>query len=396
MKICSLSIFLIVVVIFSSLMFVNSLSVAPTGYPCDKNSNCLTYSNHENDGCYWRTMTCQDCGKGACASNDNLCFRNSEINTRTNQLCYNGIWVLVDTTTTTTTIPPTQSLACTILPVESKEEENPFPNYYIGDYELGNGAALAKCNINPTLGESGCDCAEKWCKYWCGKNVCDWKLENPLRVTRAVCNEPELMPHCNSPYICPPTAECIATDTSKDYPSGDNPFVKGWTFCPNGECEDKCEKDGKTLRECSCPKTYGSCYDTSINCDHWMTGRCRDDACYCAGNMNPDKDDIINILDIGIMARAFGSKSGDPNWNSKADVNGDGVVNIKDITIMASAFGRNCKDTTKIPMTGPRPPSFSYTGRLVLVSQTYNIIIALTALIVLISLFGVIKTFSEK
>jgi hypothetical protein len=55
------------------------------------------------------------------------------------------------------------------------------------------------------------------------------------------------------------------------------------------------------------------------------------------GDMN--KDWVVNILDVTIAARAFGSRPGDIRWNEVADLNGDGVVNIVDITIVAKAFG---------------------------------------------------------
>jgi hypothetical protein len=53
-----------------------------------------------------------------------------------------------------------------------------------------------------------------------------------------------------------------------------------------------------------------------------------------------NKDGTVNILDIFIVAQAFGSKPGDPNWNQNADINNDGTVNILDIFQVAWDFGR--------------------------------------------------------
>jgi hypothetical protein len=50
-------------------------------------------------------------------------------------------------------------------------------------------------------------------------------------------------------------------------------------------------------------------------------------------------DGIVNITDVVIVALAFGSKPGDPNWNSYADLNQDGFVNIVDIVTVAMYFG---------------------------------------------------------
>jgi PKD repeat protein len=53
-----------------------------------------------------------------------------------------------------------------------------------------------------------------------------------------------------------------------------------------------------------------------------------------------NKDGVVNILDIFIVAQAFGSKPGDSNWNVTADVNEDGTVNILDIFAVAWDFGK--------------------------------------------------------
>jgi len=50
-------------------------------------------------------------------------------------------------------------------------------------------------------------------------------------------------------------------------------------------------------------------------------------------------DGTVNILDAIILAGAFGSEPGDPNWNFAADINQDGSVNILDAIILAGNFG---------------------------------------------------------
>ena len=56
------------------------------------------------------------------------------------------------------------------------------------------------------------------------------------------------------------------------------------------------------------------------------------------GDINADG--IVNILDVAIAARAFGSKLGDPSWNSNSDMNDDGQINILDIAIFAKEYGK--------------------------------------------------------
>jgi len=52
-----------------------------------------------------------------------------------------------------------------------------------------------------------------------------------------------------------------------------------------------------------------------------------------------NKDGHVNIVDVVIVATAFGKKEGDPGWDPRADVNGDGVVNIIDLVLIGTHFG---------------------------------------------------------
>jgi len=47
----------------------------------------------------------------------------------------------------------------------------------------------------------------------------------------------------------------------------------------------------------------------------------------------------VNILDAIKLSQAFGSQLGSPNWNPKADFNGDDRVNILDAIILSANFG---------------------------------------------------------
>lgn len=51
-------------------------------------------------------------------------------------------------------------------------------------------------------------------------------------------------------------------------------------------------------------------------------------------------DGVVNIVDISIVAKAFGSKSTDPNWNEKADLDKNGQVNIVDVSRIAKDIGK--------------------------------------------------------
>jgi len=52
-------------------------------------------------------------------------------------------------------------------------------------------------------------------------------------------------------------------------------------------------------------------------------------------------DGVINILDSILLANAFGSKPGSPNWDPRADLNNDNAVNILDAIKLAGNFGKS-------------------------------------------------------
>ncbi len=49
---------------------------------------------------------------------------------------------------------------------------------------------------------------------------------------------------------------------------------------------------------------------------------------------------MISVTDVAFVAFYFGTTVGGPNWNPKADLNGDGKVNIFDVALVASNFGQ--------------------------------------------------------
>ncbi len=59
---------------------------------------------------------------------------------------------------------------------------------------------------------------------------------------------------------------------------------------------------------------------------------------YLSTDLN--QDGTVNILDITIVAVAYGSKSGDPKWNAVADLDKNGWINIIDMTMVAKDYGK--------------------------------------------------------
>lgn len=50
-------------------------------------------------------------------------------------------------------------------------------------------------------------------------------------------------------------------------------------------------------------------------------------------------DGRVDMRDIAVIARCFGSAPGSSNWNPNADINDDGAVNMRDIALIARQFG---------------------------------------------------------
>jgi len=52
-------------------------------------------------------------------------------------------------------------------------------------------------------------------------------------------------------------------------------------------------------------------------------------------------DEAIDLVDITIAAKAFGSRSGNENWNFMADQDRNGIIDIKDLIRIAIDFGKH-------------------------------------------------------
>jgi hypothetical protein len=56
------------------------------------------------------------------------------------------------------------------------------------------------------------------------------------------------------------------------------------------------------------------------------------------GDLN--NDGKVDILDIALVARAFGSYPGHPRWNPICDINRSGIVDIVDMAMVAKDYGK--------------------------------------------------------
>lgn len=52
-------------------------------------------------------------------------------------------------------------------------------------------------------------------------------------------------------------------------------------------------------------------------------------------------DGKVDMKDVGVAARGFGSSPGSPKWNMIADINGDAKIDMKDIGAIALHYGEH-------------------------------------------------------
>jgi hypothetical protein len=57
------------------------------------------------------------------------------------------------------------------------------------------------------------------------------------------------------------------------------------------------------------------------------------------GDLNGDFK--VNLEDLVLLAQAYGSKPGDPNWNPNADIDNSGAVGLSDLVILALHYGQH-------------------------------------------------------
>ena len=51
-----------------------------------------------------------------------------------------------------------------------------------------------------------------------------------------------------------------------------------------------------------------------------------------------DGDLTVELSDLVLLTKAYGSKPGDPHWNPIADINSDNVIGLTDLVILAQHY----------------------------------------------------------
>lgn len=78
-----------------------------------------------------------------------------------------------------------------------------------------------------------------------------------------------------------------------------------------------------------------TCDSTTLKVPWWT----RVDRLSIPGDINMDSR--VNVVDLALVAQAFGSREIDPLWNLDADLDYNGVINIQDLAVVAANFGKS-------------------------------------------------------
>ena len=141
------------------------------------------------------------------------------------------------------------------------------------------------------------------CDYWPDGNPYTWDYAEPFDS------------------VCAGLDQCTQGNTTITHTCADNNLTD---TVPLGGCGAECDENS----DCVCDVCFSNCTCLILLAD-----------------LNDDRG--VNILDLIIVGNAFGSKPGDPRWNSTADIYGpgkvpDGIVNVYDLSLVGKKFGDEC------------------------------------------------------
>ncbi|KNY27286.1 glycoside hydrolase family 9 protein [Pseudobacteroides cellulosolvens] len=138
----------------------------------------------------------------------------------------------------------------------------------------------------------------------------------------------------------------FANQANKNFPTVPPGFVSGG---PNSGCEDPYIQEagikGKPPQKCFIDHIESwSSNEITINWNAplvWVTEFLDEVGGSITESVKEDinKDKAVNMMDVAMMAKAFGGVAGDTLYDSKCDLDGDGSINMNDVVILAKKFG---------------------------------------------------------
>jgi hypothetical protein len=96
------------------------------------------------------------------------------------------------------------------------------------------------------------------------------------------------------------------------------------------------------------PTTRIGTFDVAIKTAHWLKHAIRNVGLGPTGasgldftlrNGDVNRDNAVTLGDFAALRAAYGTSSGDANWNADADLNGDDAVTLGDFAILRASYG---------------------------------------------------------
>jgi hypothetical protein len=108
-------------------------------------------------------------------------------------------------------------------------------------------------------------------------------------------------------------------------------------------------------------------YDITAKASHWLRQKRTNQPITASGvsgllnqlvNAAVTGDNVVSLSHLTALRAAYYGASGDPNWNSGADLDGDGAVSLPDFTILRKDFSRAGDYVLGVPIDIPDNPPF--------------------------------------
>jgi hypothetical protein len=71
---------------------------------------------------------------------------------------------------------------------------------------------------------------------------------------------------------------------------------------------------------------------------------------WCTHSEDVNGDGIVNIIDLNLVGRAYGSNHTSPNWNPQTDMNNDSFVNKSDLSLLSARYGKTMVSVRLVPV----------------------------------------------
>lgn len=148
---------------------------------------------------------------------------------------------------------------------------------------------------------------------------------------------------------CMPTGSCIDDVSPDDCTAAGGVFQGNDTTCATVSCPDPegacCFATGfcLVLEEADCAAAGATWHGFGTTCDD-INGNGTADICEAGGSCDGDvdSDSDIDLTDLSLLLAAFGTCTGNGQYNPDADFDTSGCVDLSDLSVQLAVFGTTC------------------------------------------------------